>query len=200
MLGLITRCRVYRGVNNTLIFCSVCRNESISSQDWGVYKNWSDIWDKQPLSDLRHQRWLTSLVSSKRSLHAPSFKPHGVNRASCSHQMVWFNSPRSRQTVQISAAPLVWVTCVVTSVGPAARWRCRTLASNTRRFIMITTPVFPLQSQSGSGLHGVNGGAGSPPSAELQADGDPEEGVSGAGQSRSVPDETYVEKLGRSHF
>lgn len=41
-----------------------------------------------------------------------------------------------------------------------------------------------LQGESGSGLHGVNGGAGTPASAELQADGDPEESLAGAGQSR----------------
>lgn len=38
-----------------------------------------------------------------------------------------------------------------------------------------------MQGEFGSGLHGVNGGAGTPASAELQADGDPEESLTGAG-------------------
>lgn len=38
-----------------------------------------------------------------------------------------------------------------------------------------------LQGEFGSGLHRVNRGAGTPASAELQADGDPEESFTGAG-------------------
>lgn len=41
-----------------------------------------------------------------------------------------------------------------------------------------------LQGEPGSGLHRADRGAGAPPSTELQADGDPEEGLTGAGQSR----------------
>lgn len=41
-----------------------------------------------------------------------------------------------------------------------------------------------LQGEFGSGLHGVNGGAGTPPSSELQADGDSEESLAGAGEPR----------------
>lgn len=53
--------------------------------------------------------------------------------------------------------------------------------------IVITTfPSFLLQGEFGSGLHRVNRGAGTAPGAELQADGDPEEGLTGAGQSGLV--------------
>lgn len=42
-----------------------------------------------------------------------------------------------------------------------------------------TTPTMP--GEFGSGLHGADGGAGTPPGAELQADRGPEESVTGAG-------------------
>lgn len=44
-----------------------------------------------------------------------------------------------------------------------------------------TLPCFLLQGEFGSGVHRVNGGAGTPPCAELQADRDPEESHAGAG-------------------
>lgn len=42
-------------------------------------------------------------------------------------------------------------------------------------------PTMP--GEFGSGLHRVNRGAGTPPGAQLQADGDPEESLAGAGES-----------------
>lgn len=60
---------------------------------------------------------------------------------------------------------------------------------------MAASLLSALQGEFGSGLHRVDRGAGAPASTELQADGDPEEGFAGTGQSRLAPTPPMINSI-----